>query len=75
MSVHGKPVSELKEVGGCFFLANEDGLIWGEAAGEELAGEFAIRTPNFVFCTVLVFYNFNSDTLVILLVFDHTKKD
>jgi hypothetical protein len=46
MSVHGKPVSELKEVGGCFFLANEDGLIWREEAGEELAGEFAIRTPN-----------------------------
>lgn len=45
MSVHGKLASELKEIGGCYFLANKRGLLWREA-GEEFAGGITIRTSN-----------------------------
>ncbi len=49
MSVNGKFVSELTPIGGCYFLANEEGLKWREEAGEESAGELTIRTPKPLF--------------------------
>jgi len=48
MSVHGKHIiSELTRIGGCYFLGNEEGLIWKEEAGGESG--ITIRTSNTLF--------------------------
>mmetsp|Transcript_14367 Transcript_14367/g.29327 ORF Transcript_14367/g.29327 Transcript_14367/m.29327 type:complete len:613 (+) Transcript_14367:92-1930(+) len=47
MSVHDKLISELTRIGGCYFLGNEEGLIWKEEAGGESG--ITIRTSNTLF--------------------------
>lgn len=49
MSVNGKLISELTPIGGCYFLANEEGFKWREEAGGDSAGEITIRTSKPLF--------------------------
>ena len=47
-SVGGKFISELIPMGGCYFLANEEGLKWREETGGN-AGGITIKTSNPMF--------------------------
>ncbi len=49
MSVNDKFISELTPIGGCYFLANEEGLKWREKAGGDSSGEITIRASKPLF--------------------------